>query len=355
MNTLVWIGFCQSVFAAIIMLAKKERSQPDKILSAWLILLGIEFFTCAFDFNFFGKPKLSSSFLLFNPALFIYIQSLTKPNFRLHWSQLLHLIPFVVFEIVVYIIDEPFLLDNFFKFDKHFLFRILFAFATILSWCIYNPLSLIAVHKHRMFLRSEKSNIERNENLSWVLFVAIFYAVYCCIAFIITVFVFFQHLDTLIPHYYNYVVLLFLVYVLSFYGLLQKQLPNKYLVNKVLYKNSSLSPENKEKIKHKLLNHFEINKAFLDPDLNMDSLAVALHIPKHQLTEVLSTVVGKNFFQFVNSYRIDAVKTMLLDSKNLYSIEAIGYECGFSSKSSFYSVFKELTGETPISFRKKIN
>lgn len=63
--------------------------------------------------------------------------------------------------------------------------------------------------------------------------------------------------------------------------------------------------------------------------------------------------IGKNFFQFVNSYRIEAVKKILLEPKLKYSIEAIGYECGFNSKSSFYTVFKNLTGETPVAFRKK--
>ncbi|HEY6915810.1 MAG TPA: helix-turn-helix domain-containing protein, partial [Paludibacter sp.] len=64
-----------------------------------------------------------------------------------------------------------------------------------------------------------------------------------------------------------------------------------------------------------------------------------LKIPKYQITEVLNTELGNNFFQFVNHYRVEAVKMMLSDPKNKYSIEAIGYECGFSSKSSFYTVF----------------
>ena len=70
----------------------------------------------------------------------------------------------------------------------------------------------------------------------------------------------------------------------------------------------------------------------------MDYLSKQLKIPKYQIT-VLNTEIGKNF-QFVNSYRVDAVKEMLAAPQLKYSIEAIGYGCGFSSKSSFYGIQK---------------
>ena len=86
----------------------------------------------------------------------------------------------------------------------------------------------------------------------------------------------------------------------------------------------------------------------------MDLLSEEINFPKYQITEVLNIEIGKNFFQFVNSYRIEAVKKMLLEPKLKYSIEAIGYECGFNSKSSFYTVFKKITGKTPAAFRESV-
>ncbi|MDR1584780.1 MAG: helix-turn-helix transcriptional regulator [Prevotellaceae bacterium] len=352
MNTLVWVGFSQSLFVAVLMFTKRGSSFSDKILSAWLVLSAVEFMTCGLDYEIFGKPLLSSSFLLFNPALYLYVQSLTRSGFELKYRQLLHLLPFVLFETCAYVIKEPVSLDVFFVYDHNLYFRILFAIANLLSWMVYNPLSIKLVHKYRINLRNERSNIGKNENLGWILAVAIFYVVYCLLAIIISAAVIYFQLNPLIPHVYNYIMLLFMVYVMGFYGLRQQVVPRHLQIEKTAsYKNSLLNADEKQQIQKKIVDFFEKEQAFLNPDLNMDALSEELKIPKYQLTEVLNTQIGKNFFQFVNSYRVEAVKRMLVDPNNKYSIEAIGYECGFSSKSAFYSVFKNVTNQTPVGYK----
>jgi len=353
MNTIAWIGFCQGLFAAILMFTKKESSVSDKILSGWLTLLAFEFMTCGLDYEIFGQPLLSSSFLLFNPASYLYVKSLTQPNFKLKLTQLIHLLPFIFFETYAYIIQEPFSLNEFFKHDQNFIYRMFFGAATIVSWSVYNPLSILLVHRHRMFLQNEKSNIEKNENLGWILVVLIFYVVYCILAFVITVFVYAGNFNPLTPHIYNYSMLLLMIYILSFYGLRQQVIQTKLPIEKDLipYKNSTLTVENKKLIRNKIITYIDEQKAYLNPDLNMDMLSNQIKIPKYQITEVLNTEIGKNFYQFVNYYRVAAVEKMLTNPKNKYSIEAIGYDCGFSSKSSFYTVFKSITGVTPIEYR----
>jgi len=357
MNTIAWIGFCQGLFAAILMFTKKNSSLPDKILSGWLILLSADFLSCGLNYEIFDRPLLISSFLLFNPALYLYVSSLTRPKFRLRWLHLLHLVPFVFFGTYTYAIKEPFLLDAFFVQDEFYLFRLFFGAANIISWAVYNPLSLILVHRHRRHLQNELSNIEKNESLGWVLAVAIFYVVYCILAVLISVTAFVANFNPLTPHIYNYTTLLVFIYIMSFYGLRQKAVSKRLLMtdeHPVPYKNSNLSVEAKKAIKQKIMSYFETEKAYLNPALSMSVLSAALKIPKYQITEVLNTEIGNKFFQFVNHYRVEAVKKMLSDPKNKYSIEAIGYDCGFASKSSFYTVFKSLTGETPVSYRSKI-
>lgn len=356
MNTIAWIGFCQGLFAAILMFTKKNSSLPDKILSGWLVLLSADFLACGVNYEIFDRPLLISSFLLFNPALYLYVSALTRSEFRLKWHQLLHLFPFVFFSTYTYVIGEPFLLDAFFAKDDYFVFRLVFAAANIISWGVYNPLSLVLVHRYRIHLRNELSHIEKNQNLGWVLAVAIFYVVYCILALLISVASFVAGFNPLMPHIYNYSTLLAFVYVMSFYGLRQKAVSKRFLLKtlSVPYKNSTLTAELKDSIKNQIIRYFETEKAYLNPTLSMSVLAGALKIPKYQITEVLNTEIGRNFFQFVNHYRVEAVKQMLSDPKNKYSIEAIGYDCGFASKSSFYTVFKSLTGETPVSYRSKI-
>ena len=357
MNTLAWIGFTQSFFAAVLMFTKKNSSLPDKILSGWLTLLAIEFLTCALDHTVYGRPLLSSSFLLFNPALYIYVSSLTRDDFKLRIIQLLHFLPFLTFELVAYSIKEPFYPQTFFEQNQNFWFKIGFAIANILSWIVYNPLSLLLVHRHRIHLKNEHSNIEKNENLGWLLSVAIFYVVYCVFALTIAIIGISTGLDYRLPHIFNYSAMLILVFMFSFYGLRQQELKTKFLtgVRPQPYQNSSLQEEQKHRIGELITQYIEKRQAYLLPDLNMEMLSDAIGIPRYQVTEVLNTTLGMNFFQFINQYRIEAAKKMLTNKAQQYSIEAIGYDCGFSSKSVFYLVFKRETGMTPKEYIRQIN
>lgn len=359
MKVVFWIGVSQGLFAAILMMNKKESDISDKLLTIWLTLLSFDFFTSGIDYELFSKPLLSSSFLLFNPALFLYIRSLTVAKFRLKWVYLLHLLPYFIFKILAYNFQLPFSMRNFFETDQNFVYRMIFGAATVFSLIIYNTLSLILVHKHRMRLKNEQSNIEHNENIGWLLFVSIFYTVYCILAVVVASISYFSEIYPIAPHIYNYSVLLFLIYVLSFYGLYQRKLKVVVIEEeiepvKIPYQNSSLTDTDKVLIQQKLVEYMENTKAYLEPNLNMDILSEALDIPKYQITEVLNTQIGQNFFQFVNNYRVEAVKNMLAQPDNPYSIEAIGYDCGFSSKSSFYTVFKKITGQTPSAYRKSL-
>ncbi len=361
MEILSWIGLAIGLFAGLLMVTKKGNSVSDKLLSGWLFLLAIDFLTSALDYNQFGFPLLSNSFLLMNPAFYLYIRSLVVRSFRLRWIHLLHLIPYMLFEISVYILKEPLSFRNFLHDEGNFFFRLPFGLASISSWGFYNLMSLLAVIKHRKNAENEFSNLGMSKLISWVLVILISYASICLVSFVLGVVSVFAETLPNLAHNFTLASLLALVFLLGFYGLRQGRiyeliLPAKKdqspgLNHRSEYKNTNLSAQRKLEIKDLLIHEFDVKKIYLNPDLNMDLLSNLMDIPKHQITEVLNTVIGRNFFRFVNEYRVEAVKEMLKDEQNMYSIEAIGYECGFSSKSSFFTTFKKLTGITPAQFR----
>lgn len=353
METIAWIGLSQAFFSGLLIGAKKGRSTADKLLSAWLILMGIEFGTYGIDLRVFGPaPLLSNPFLLFNPALYMYTLSLTDKKFTLKWVHLLHLLPYVVFEGLAYALGERRELAHFFESDSTLWFRILFVIAALASWAVYPTLSILAVHRHRMNLQQEFSTIESYKRISWVMFLLAFNMVYWVGSLVIGVYKYFTSEAGLLP-VFSYSVLLALNYILGFYGLRQEKIfgpepdeaPDKY-------RRSRLQADYKERVVQKLLTLFENEKPYLRSELTINDIAVKIKAPRHVVTEVLNTTLGKNFYQFVNEYRVEAVKKMLSDPQYQHlSIEAIGFECGFNSKSAFFSVFKQMTGTTPAKWR----
>lgn len=354
MEVIAWLGVSHGIFAAILMMTKRNRSVSDQILTAWLCLLAIEFLSGAVDIKVYGKPLLSSAFLLFNPAFYIYVRSLTDETFKLKYIHLLHLLPFVSCKIVAYIIQEPYTLKHFFESDSTLWFRFSFSIMSVISWIAYNTASALKVVKHRNELKNEFSTLESDMKLGWLLFVVVIYNVYCGVAIILGVISVLKNLIINVTPAYIFSAMLFFVYVFSFYGLIQKSvfIKGSDVDKEAKYKRSLLTKRQKEIIRNKILEHFKLNRPYLDPEFNMSMLSESLNIPKYQLTEVLNVEIGKNFFQFVNDYRIEEAKKQLANKNNLYSIEAIGYESGFNSKSSFFTVFKKTTGYTPNEYKE---
>ncbi|MEL7121556.1 MAG: helix-turn-helix domain-containing protein [Bacteroidota bacterium] len=94
-------------------------------------------------------------------------------------------------------------------------------------------------------------------------------------------------------------------------------------------------------------------RLYEDINLTLDSLAEKLQISSGYLSQIINTKEQKNFFEFVNEYRVEAVKAKLLNQEyDQYTIMGIALESGFKSKSTFNAVFKKFTGLTPSAFKK---
>ncbi len=136
----------------------------------------------------------------------------------------------------------------------------------------------------------------------------------------------------------------------------QKEEIHEYLVSK---KTSSLKINRKiksattSKIITQLYQLMEEEELYKNPLLSRLELAILLGISEGVLSQIVNQEINKSIIQFVNEYRIEAAKDLLHDPVfNKYSVEAIGMEVGFKSKSAFYSAFKMSLKMSPGAFRK---
>ena len=94
-------------------------------------------------------------------------------------------------------------------------------------------------------------------------------------------------------------------------------------------------------------------KPYNDPELNLPSLAKALDLSVHHLSQVINHDQNSNFYDFINRYRIDEVKQQLTDRYRAeQSILTLAFAAGFNSKATFNRIFKEQTKQTPSQYRK---
>ncbi|MEM9921600.1 MAG: helix-turn-helix domain-containing protein [Bacteroidota bacterium] len=95
---------------------------------------------------------------------------------------------------------------------------------------------------------------------------------------------------------------------------------------------------------------------YQNPNLTRTIVAKSLGISEGYLSELLKSRLHTNFNDYVNEFRVKRVIEMFHDRQfDLFSIEAIGFEAGFKTKSVFYNAFKKVTQKTPGAYRKWLN
>jgi len=119
------------------------------------------------------------------------------------------------------------------------------------------------------------------------------------------------------------------------------------------YERSSLTPENAALHKTRLLELMEREKFFLDSEITLPKLAQALEIPTAHLSQVINDLLGRNFYEFINHYRVaDAKRRLAIPGGGREKLITVALDCGFNSVATFNRVFKELAGRTPSDYRK---
>lgn len=283
--------------------------------------------------------------LLYAPLVYLYIRQYLYPHKYFNTSTLYHFIPFVAMLIIH---------SNYWLFPKslsvifHYSGRLSTQF---LSLGVYYFLSLGYI---RHWEKQNQSVAKENQSqLHWLKtldHLTLLVGVSISLALVL--------LHAFYPQYTEYRFLfLFLtvfIYWLSYQAIANPSIFNGLSLNESeKYAHSTLSPQEAENIFHQLTHLMKQEKYYLNADLNLQKLANQLQISKHILSQVLNEVTGKNYYDFVNEYRVKEAKRLLLNpKKQQFTIAALAYEAGFSSLSAFNEIFKKHTQLTPSQFRK---
>lgn len=218
----------------------------------------------------------------------------------------------------------------------------------MILYCInafyYCTLSWIKLKKHEKNIRLFTSTIE-NVDLRWLKYIVIRVVIMFCF-FIIS-----EILNILPFHYDTIIQLLYLIgfFIIGYFFIKQKEIypftndQKNEIIYTIIKETSEKQVPRKliddhklEELKTVLLHIMENDKPFLDCELTLAKLATMMDISLHQLSYLINTGFNENFYQFINRYRIEEAKKLILD-KNMshLNFQGIGFEVGFNSKSAF--------------------
>lgn len=151
---------------------------------------------------------------------------------------------------------------------------------------------------------------------------------------------------------YDYIISVmstFFIYFIGYHGFQRQEVFKMYENGR--YENSALNVSASSAILDTLRRFMIEEKPYLNSSLRLQDLAQHLNLSNHYISQVINDLDGKNFADFVNEYRVEEAKKMLLDDDQKKIIH-VAYDTGFNNKVSFHNAFKRFTGMAPSEFRE---
>ncbi len=407
-NFIIVSAIVHAYVFAILFFSKKQIS--SRILGLYMVSFFLQSFLFA-NFHIFKIHTLTPFFYLLIssislidfPLIFLYVKMISEVNYKWSRSYLLHFLP--AFIILVVQIGIYFLLDAKSQELLHFSKEItyfepsLYDFFSVYVISIILLLSQVLVYTVLMIkkLIIHKKNIEKyysykdHISLNWLLGFVILYLSYYLFEVIIFTFRVIEISETA---YFSMVSLH--IFVIGIWGLKQKEIYGKIRIDRGgdLVKRATFSTTETTELKNKIntvqkveadeisihdladiniesakrqgllskemSNELAIRlkklmveeKLFLNPELSLEELAASMGVHKNYVSFVVNEKFNKNFYNFINSYRIEAACKMLSNPEcNHLSIEGIAKSCGYKSRNVFYPLFKKSTGLTPLEYK----
>ncbi len=138
------------------------------------------------------------------------------------------------------------------------------------------------------------------------------------------------------------------------YSLMSERVRLRKIFAKARNNNNHLTNNSKDAQFLEIKKHIESSKRFLEPAFSLECLSSEMGICTSKLSLLINQGSGYHFSDYINSLRVKEAKEYLSNTDyDVYTILAIGLECGFNSKSVFYAAFKKFTNTTPTDYKKQ--
>ncbi len=378
MDNLYLIGTIQTLFLAVLIVTKKHKKLSDVFLIAFILTLGLRLFSNFLEYSgMYESTRLITLiefayWTLFGPLLYLYICTITSEDRKFKPVYLVHFMPAATVWLAYsgYIFQSGSMPLSDYKPGGIFI-KIGF-YVWLFTTHFYFVLSIVKLHLYQRKARHYFSQM-KNVDLHWLMVLTYGFGIFLFFSLFQLLTGGYLHID--LPEYYSHIkwfIMVAYIFALGYYGYKQKgifsdadnlsggdspgtnnnstDVTDAKPVEK--YAKSKLDAAESKSILNILTSFMEKEKPYTDDELNIRTLSERTDIPIHKISQVINSELKKNFYEFVNEYRVNKAKTLLKDPEYEHEkIMSIAYDCGFNSKSSFFSIFKKYTSQTPAQYR----
>lgn len=293
------------------------------------------------------------------PLIYLYFQASIRKDFSFKWRQLLHFVAplfllALTFAEVIFAqeVEAPPIGLGLHELPLRIILGLIVILLFISTYCF---LSVRSLYLHRRFVL-EHSSFSDDLHSKWLVFLFPIFL----LPFLFAIFnsLFMEPFQLPLPAIGSSLMLVTLLVLMIFSPQAFAGFPADLRAEQeadlfpAKYQSSSLEESQKDRLHTQVMAFMTEQQAYLRQDLTLQQLADGLSINNKYLSQVINERSGKHFMDFVNEYRVNRAKEILLKpSYKHYTIVAIAQEVGFKSRSAFYAAFKKFTGQTPSEYR----
>lgn len=321
-------------------------------------------------------------YYLTGPMLYFYVRSTLRDNHVLSKNDYLHFLPAIIGLITVlpYIfksfdyklavaqqfIDDP----NSIKIVRtHWFYpNYINVIARPILLFGYGTACLAMIWKYTSKKRNYSPMAQRNTLIKWLISITII-AFLTAISYILMTYLFFSTtnlkkevfnqlpISTFTGFFFSIIPIVIIIFPEILYGMPRASASPTAIDEDVLpigIQQENIIEDPFSETALRILNYMEEEKPYLNPKFSINDIIENLAIPKHHVYYCFNNIIQTKFTVLRTNYRIAHAKGLLLSKKvDVMTIEGIGLESGFASKSNFFAVFKEATRLSPYDFMEQ--